>query len=51
VRGCQRTATETILVPFASYEKQGFTVCADAMNRRSGAQDELAAAVRQRIAA
>ena len=33
------------------YEKQGFTVCADAMNRRSGAQDELAAAVRQRIAA
>jgi ribosomal protein S18 acetylase RimI-like enzyme len=33
------------------YEKQGFTVCAEVMNWRSGAQDELEAVDRQRIAA
>ena len=33
------------------YEKQGFTLCAEVMNWRSGAQDELEAVDRQRIAA
>ena len=53
-RGCSRITLDTT-VPLQRairvYEKQGFTVCAEAMNWRSGAQGELEAVDRQRIAA